>query len=302
MRIDTVKTLLGFVKNAISHRLGFRNSQNRPLFESWQISMLHKSIRFLAIATVAMSLSACVTTKETASSPAAADPALSSPDLKVRADAQAKAYKANPQDGANAVAYAESLGAMNQHEQQSAVLERVVMAGGGEPDVMSAYGKSLISIGEYARADQVLSQAFMPDMPDWRILSARGVANDKLGNHREARNLYEHALRLRPDEPSVLTNLGLSYGFERDYAKAEVYLRKALAQPGSDPRVQQNLALILGLQGKKESEKVALAPVVSRTEATDVLAATSELKSQQERTPRSASPRNNRGRGKIASY
>lgn len=248
--------------------------------------MLQKSFRIFCAGAVVISLGACVTLPGQSTVTAPADPALSSPDLNTRATAQANAYKANPQDAANALAFSETLGSMNQHEQQNAVLERVVMGGAGDPEVMSAYGKSLISIGEYARADQVLAQAFQADMPDWRVLSARGVANDKLGNHREARALYEHALRIKPNEPSVLANLGLSHAFERDYANAEVFLRQSLAQPGSDPRIQQNLALVLGLQGKKESEKAAISKVATRGDADDAIAATAALKRAQESAPR----------------
>lgn len=264
--------------------------------------MLYKAIRIFSASAVAITLGACVTLPGEAPKPAASNPALSSPDLHTRAQAQASAYKANPQDAANALAYSESLASLNQHEQQNAVLERVVMGGASDPDIMSAYGKSLISIGEYARADQVLSQAFQADMPDWRVLSARGVANDKLGNHREARALYEHALRIKPEEASVLANLGLSYAFERDYGQAEVYLRRSIAQSGSDPRVQQNLALIQGLQGKKDQEKDTLSKVASRDDAGDALAATSELKRAQENTPRNARPADKRTRPKFASH
>lgn len=263
--------------------------------------MFQKAIRIFSASAIAISLGACVTLPGADPKPTAADPALSSPDLSTRAQAQANAYKANPQDAANALAYSETLASLNQHEQQNAVLERVVMGGAGDPDVMSAYGKSLISIGEYARADQVLAQAFQADMPDWRVLSARGVANDKLGNHREARALYEHALRVKPDEPSVLANLGLSYAFERDYGQAEVYLRRSIAQHGSDPRVQQNLALIQGLQGKKDQEKDTLSKVASKDDASDALAATAKLKRAQESAPRNARPVDKRTRPKLAS-
>lgn len=249
--------------------------------------MIIKAFRLLSLGAVAISLSACMTLPgQSALTGPVANPALSSPDLKTRAAAQASAYKANPGDAANAVAYSETLGAMEQHEQQNAVLERVVMNGAADPDVMAAYGKSLIAVGEFARAEQVLAQAFQPDMPDWRILSARGVANDKLGNHREAQALYQHALRIKPEEPSVLANIGLSHAFERDYANAEVYLRRSIAQSGTDPRVHQNLALVLGLQGKKDSEKAQLSKVASGSDADNAIAATSALKRTQEATPR----------------
>lgn len=263
--------------------------------------MFHKAIRIFSVSALALSLGACMTLPGSPTAPTAiADPALTSPDLSTRAAAQATAYKANPQDAANALAYSETLASLNQHEQQNAVLERVVMSGVGDADVMAAYGKSLISIGEYARAEQVLSQAFQADMPDWRVLSARGVANDKLGNHREARALYEHALRVKPEEPSVLANLGLSYAFERDYGQAEVYLRRAIAQPGSDPRAHQNLALIQGLQGKKDQEKATLSKVASGEDTSDALAATAKLKRAQEGTPRNVPPASRLTRPKLA--
>lgn len=250
---------------------------------------------------VLLSLGACVSLPGPEASRTAIDPALSSPDLNTRAQAQAAAYKANPQDAANALAYSETLASQNKHEQQNAVLERAVMSGAGDADVMSAYGKSLIAVGEYARADQVLAQAFQADMPDWRVLSARGVANDKLGNHKEARALYEHALRVKPDEPSVLANIGLSYAFERDYGQAEAYLRRATAQPGSDPRAQQNLALIQGLQGKKDLEKTTLKNVASNEDAADAALATANLRRAQESAPRAAVSPASRGRPKLAS-
>lgn len=203
-----------------------------------------------------------------------------------RAANQAATYKQEPHNVGNAVAYAETLGAMNRHEQQSAILEKVVMSSPASPDTMAAYGKSLIAVGQYARADQVLAQAFMADAPDWKTLSARGVANDKLGNHKEAEALYEAALRIIPDEPSVLTNLGLSHAYRRDYAKAELYLRRALAQPGADQRVQQNLAIVLGLQGKGAAEKEALAKVTNSDGATSAMGAVSQLKTNQQAAPR----------------
>lgn len=264
--------------------------------------MFQKAIRIFSVSALALSLGACMTLSGAPTAQTTAvDPALTSPDLNTRAQAQANAYKANPQDAANALAYSETLASLSQHEQQNAVLERVVMSGVGDADVMAAYGKSLISIGEYARADQVLSQAFQADMPDWRVLSARGVANDKLGNHREARALYEHALRVKPDEPSVLANLGLSHAFERDYGQAEVYLRRSIAQPGADPRAQQNLALIQGLQGKKDQEKSTLSKVASGDDTNDALAATAKLKRAQEGTPRNAPAASLRTRPKLAS-
>ncbi|GHE73146.1 hypothetical protein GCM10019059_35880 [Camelimonas fluminis] len=238
---------------------------------------------------LSITMSGCITAqggKETTTDAAA----LTQTQLSARAEKQSATYKQEPQDVANAVSYAETLGAMNRHEQQSAVLEKLVMNHPTTPEILAAYGKSLIAIGEYARADQVLTQAFMPDAPDWRTLSARGVANDKLGNHKQAQQLYEAALRVKPDDPSVLTNLGLSYAYQRNYGNAEVYLRQALAQPGSDPRIQQNLAIVLGLQGKRSAEKSVLSSVTTTEGATNAMAAVDNLKTARQASPRSAGP------------
>lgn len=238
------------------------------------------------VAAISFAAAGCVSTSADRT-PRVKVETLSPPELSKRAEGQAKLYKEAPHDVANAVAYAETLGAQNKHEQQQAILEKLVMNHGATADIQAAYGKSLIANGEYARADQVLAQAFQPDQPDWKTLSARGVANDKLGNHKEAQALYEAALRVHPNEPSVLTNLGLSYAYRRDYGKAEHYLRSAMSQPGADPRIERNLAVILGMQGKTNQQQAALAKVASQSDANDALLSASQIRIANASAPRS---------------
>jgi Flp pilus assembly protein TadD len=169
-------------------------------------------------------------------------------------------YKADPGDGAAAIAYARALRATGMRAQAVAVLQQSSMRNPHEMKLLGEYGRALADAGEYPEALDALTRATTPDNPDWRILNAQGAVLDQMGRHVEAQRHYTSALKIEPNEPSVLSNLGLSYALEKNLKRAEATLRKAVAQPGAAPKVRQNLALVVGLQGRfDEAERIARA-------------------------------------------
>lgn len=247
---------------------------------------------YTMIAVLGMSamLGACNQTAGLGGEYAALGPAPSKEALREQSSELGKAYAANPEDVPTAWSYAQTLRGLGNTRQEQAVLEQVVLRTNGDRPAMAAYGKSLLANGEYARADEVLAQSYTPDQPDWRAISARGVIADKLGDHPRARKFYEEALAIVPGEPGVLTNLALSYGFSRDYGRAEVLLRQAIQSPAAGKRTYDNLVLILGMQGKTEEQKVILDRVANLHDATEIAAATQELRKEDATNPLAIPP------------
>lgn len=227
----------------------------------------------LLASTLAAFLSGCTTSRgpETTGS-ISAPQTLSEADWRRELDKRAALYRANPDDIANVIPYAQALRATGQRAQAAAVLEQATIKHPNDKTLLGAYGRALADIGNYTQALDVLSRAHSPEEPDWRILSAQGAVLDQLGRYEEARRYYASALKIVPDEPSVLSNLGLSYALSKDLAKAEATLRKATQQPGVGPRARQNLALVVGLQGRfSEAESIARADLPPEEAAANVL-------------------------------
>lgn len=171
----------------------------------------------------------------------------------------AERYRANPNDPAAAINYAQTLRGLGQRSQAMAVLEQASIQHSTNMEVLGAYGRALADLGNYQQALDVLNRAHPSDRPDWRILSVQGAVLDQMGRHEEAQRYYATALKLVPGEASVLSNYGLSYALSKDMVRAEMTLRRATAR-SSDPRMRQNLALVIGLQGRlAEAESIARA-------------------------------------------
>lgn len=248
----------------------------------------------IAVLGVSAMLGACNETTSLGGEYSSLAPATSKEALRQQSDELGKAYASNPADVPTAWSYAQTLRGLGKTQQEQAVLEQVVIHTNGDRPALAAYGKALLANGEYARADEVLAQAYTPDQPDWRVLSARGVIADKLGNHDQARKYYDEALLIVPGEPGVLTNLALSYGFSRDFGRAEVLLRQAIQSPAAGKRTYDNLVLILGMQGKIEEQKLILDRVANQRDATEIAAATQELRKEDATNPLAIPPANPR--------
>ncbi len=236
-----------------------------------------RSARFLAsvaaIGFLAIAAAGCQTTgsSEATGSIASSAPPRSEAEWRREADVWGGRYRANPQDSAAAMRYAQALRAIGQRTQAASVLEQASIQSPRDVAVLGAYGRSLADVGKYDQALEVLSRAHTPDQPDWRILSAQGAVLDQMGRHQDAQRYYSSALKIMPDEPSVLSNLGLSYALANDLAKAEATLRRAAAHAIVDPRVRQNLALVVGLQGRfAEAEDIARADLPPEEAAANV--------------------------------
>lgn len=236
------------------------------------------SARLLAsaacFATIAVLSAGCQTTQSTATTGSLA---LAAPENRTDADwhrdlaVYGPKYKADPNNLALALRYAQALRATKQRAQALAVLERASMAAPHDKAVLGEYGRALADVGDYQQAFDVLGRAHSPDQPDWRILSAQGAVLDQMGHHNEAQRFYLTALKIVPDEPSVLSNLGLSYALSHDLPKAEETLRRAAAHQPVDPRVRANLALVVGLQGRfAEAETIARADLPPEQAAANV--------------------------------
>lgn len=221
---------------------------------------------------LAAGLAGCQTTgPETTGSISTSPPPRTEAEWRSALDRWEAAYRANPNDTATAIQYAQALRATEQYAQAAAVLEQASIHHPEDKKLLGAYGRALAEVGKYEQALAVLSRAHTPDMPDWRILSAQGAVLDQMGRHEEARNYYAAALKISPDEASVLSNLGLSYALSKNLPMAEATLRKAVAQQGADPRARQNLALVVGLQGRfDEAETIARADLPPEEAAANI--------------------------------
>lgn len=226
------------------------------------------------IAAVALAAAGCQTTQSTATTGS-----LGLAPLDSRSDADWRRdlavygpqYRADPNDVAAALRYAQALRATGQRAQALAVLQRTSISNPHNKAVLGEYGRALADNGDYKQAFDVLGRAHSPDQPDWRILSAQGAVLDQMGQHNDAQRFYLTALKIVPDEPSVLSNLGLSYALSHDLPKAEEVLRRAATHQPVDPRVRQNLALVVGLEGHfAEAETIARADLPAEQAAANV--------------------------------
>jgi Flp pilus assembly protein TadD len=200
-------------------------------------------------------------------------------------------HRANPNDPAAAIKYAQALRGLGQRSQAAAVLEQASIKNPKSMELLGAYGRALADAGNYQQALDVLNRAHTPERPDWRILSVQGAVFDQMGRHEDAQRYYATALRIVPDEPSVLSNLGLSYALSKDLAQAEATLRRAAARPRVDARVRQNLALVVGLQGRfAEAEAIARADLPP-DEAAANAAYLQQMLSQQKSVQKPAQPK-----------
>jgi Flp pilus assembly protein TadD len=159
-------------------------------------------------------------------------------------------YRANPNDPAAAIRYAQRLRETGERWEAVAVLERAALYNSKHPALLAAYGRALAEVGDYQHAFEVLNLAHTPDRPNWRILSVQGAVLDEMGRHEEAQRYYGTALRMAPNEPSVLSNLGISYALAKDLVRAETTLRKAASQSRREASIGENLALVMRLQGR----------------------------------------------------
>jgi Flp pilus assembly protein TadD len=219
-----------------------------------------KMRRFLIIAPVVLMLGACAGRGGVGdvTGSLGSQPQQSEDQWRAQVDALAQRYQANPNNRIAILQYARALRALGQQAQALAILQRGVLAGGEDNEMLGLYGRTLADAGQFKEAQDVLSRAHTPERPDWRILSAQGTVSDQMGEHAEAQRYYDAALKIVPGEPSVLSNLGLSFALSKRLPQAEQTLRSAAADPRSDARVRQNLVLILGLQGKfADAETVA---------------------------------------------
>jgi Flp pilus assembly protein TadD len=227
------------------------------------MGILTPSARLLASAgaiALAVVFSGCASdpAKETTGSVAAASGPRTEADWRRESETLGERYRANPEDGAVAMQYAQALRGNGQRTQAVAVLEQASLQNPADQSILGAYGRALAEVGRNEQALEVLSRSHTPEQPDWRILSVQGAVLDQMGKHEDARRQYASALKIIPNEPSVLSNLGLSYALSKDLPKAEETLRRAAAQPSAEQKVRQNLALVVGLQGRfAEAETIA---------------------------------------------
>jgi Flp pilus assembly protein TadD len=209
-------------------------------------------------------------------------------DWRAQANTWGERYRANPNDPAAAVNYAQALRKLGQRSQAIAVLEQASIANPKNMELLGAFGRALAEAGNFQQALEVLNRAHTPDRPDWRILSVQGAVLDQMGRHEDAQRYYASALRFVPNEPTVLSNLGLSYALAKNLPEAEATLRRAAAGPRVDPRVRQNLALVLGLQGRfAEAEAMARADLPPDEAAANV-AYLKQMLAQQKAAPKPA--------------
>lgn len=176
-----------------------------------------------------------------------------------QADSLAARYRAEPNNGAAAIAYARALRASGHRAQAAAVLQQTSIRNPKDTAVLGAYGRALADAGRLSEALDILGKAHTPDQPDWRILNAQGAVLDQMGRHSEAQRYYETALRIVPNEPAILSNLGLSYALSKDLDRAEETLRRAVTDNRADPKVRQNLGVVLALRSKfEEAERITV--------------------------------------------
>lgn len=207
--------------------------------------------RGLAVIVLALALAACSTrgSVETTGS-IGAQAGASTAELRRQSDDLGRRFQANPADPHVGLAYGQTLRALGQVAQATAVLQQAALRNPKNMAVLSAYGKVLADAGRLKEASSVLANAHQPEQPDWRVLSAQGAVADQMGNFSTAQGYYRAALKIAPGEPSVMSNQGLSYALAKRLPEAERTLREAAGHPRADSRVRQNLALVLALQGR----------------------------------------------------
>jgi len=229
-----------------------------------------RAISGLVLLTAGLALGGCQSGKLsdiTASAGPSTDEPMPKSEAELRLYSQdwGRRYDANPQSKIAAMNYAQSLRALGQYAQATAILQRLAAQNPKDMAVLGAYGKALADAGRLQEAANVLEHAHTPERPNWSILSAQGSVADQLGDHQQAQAYYEAALKIAPNQPQVLSNLGLSYALSKKLPQAETTLETAAAQPSADQRVRQNLALVLALEGKfNQAQTVAqrdLSPV-----------------------------------------
>lgn len=175
-------------------------------------------------------------------------------------DALSKAWQKDKSNVKVGLAYAESLGTLQQVDEQTMVLQTLAQNNPNDGVVLAAAGKALLKANRPAEAIGLLDRAATLPGADWQTMSALGSAYAQQGRHEQAREKYQMALNLKPGEVSVQNNLAMSYSLEGKLPEAEKILRTALDSPGGKeiPRVRQNLALVVGLQGRfDEARKIA---------------------------------------------
>lgn len=214
---------------------------------------------------------------------------MSDAEWRERTDALAARYRANPDDAANAIAYARALRASGQRAQAAAVLQQASIRNPNNQDMLGAYGRALADAGHFAEALNILAKAHTPDQPDPRILNAQGAVLDQMGRHADARRYYKTALRITPNDPAVLSNLGLSYALSKELDRAEETLRRAAADPRAGAKVKQNLGVVLALRSKFEEAERVTSGVLPPEQARANVAYVREMMSKQVARP--ASPR-----------
>jgi len=220
------------------------------------------AVRLFAPVVLALAVIGCKTTEpaDTADALHMAPASHGGSHSRQSAAALSRRYRANLNDPAAAIRYAQMVRENGKRSQAIAVLERASLHNPRHLAVLGAYGRSLAEVGDYQQAFDVFNRAHTSDRPDWRILSVQGAVLDQMGRHEEAQRYYGTALRMAPNEPSVLSNLGLSYALAKDLVRAETTLRKAAAQSRGDPVIRQNLALIMGLQGRFSEREGSVPP------------------------------------------
>jgi Flp pilus assembly protein TadD len=201
-------------------------------------------------------------------------------------DSLAARYRAEPNSGATAIAYARALRAGGQRAQAVAVLQQASIRNPKDQAVLGAYGRALADTGRFAEAFDILGKAHTPDQPDPRILNAQGAVLDQMGKHEEAQRYYQTALRIMPNDPAILSNLGLSYALSKDLNRAEETLRRAAADGRAEPKVKQNLGVVLALRSKfEEAEKVTVG-VLPPEQARANIAYVREMMREQQARPK----------------
>jgi Flp pilus assembly protein TadD len=224
-------------------------------------------LKGLAIATLAVALSACRSASDVTGSIG------SGAGRSTPITALAAQYDRAPENKATAMTYARALRSAGRLAEAAAVLQRLAARHPNDREILAAYGKSLAETGRLKEAASVLKGAHTPERPDWSVLSAQGSIADQLGDHKAAQSYYASALRISPGEPAGLSNLGLSYALSRNLPEAEKPLRTANAHPRADARVRHNLALVLALQGKfQEAESIQLKDMPAEQAAANVTA------------------------------
>jgi Flp pilus assembly protein TadD len=217
-----------------------------------------KTLGPVALVAMALSLSACQGSKASleADPLSTASTATAGASFK-KTDALSQQWKSDQTNVAVAVAYAESLGQLEQKNTQIEVLRTTASQTRSDAAAQSKLGRVLLSAGDAPGAEEVLQRATELNPRDPQALSALGATLDQQTKHVEAREKYKAAMALAPNDVSIMNNFAMSYSLQGKLPEAEKILRKAMAHPNSKtmPRVRQNLALVVGLQGRFDEAK-----------------------------------------------